>query len=75
VHEGHNGKHEPDKKSDHSAPCVFAASALSVALPHNPQVLAPAPVLGSFALAVILSCVGNRLAAPPPPSTGPPSSS
>lgn len=64
---------EQGKKADHGAPCTFAASALNVPIPQQPAVLLAAPVITYLAAAYSLVRVGQGLAAPPPPSTGPPS--
>lgn len=68
---GTKGKHGSGK-SDHSAPCTFAASALTAPLPPAPATIAFAPMLSGFGYAFTLVRIGKGLAAPPPPSTGPP---
>ena len=72
----HVGGHEQgdkSKKADHSAPCTFAASALNVPLPSQVALPTAMPVLDLVSAAFSLVRVGQGLAAPPPPSTGPPS--
>ena len=69
---GHDaGKQSHDPGTDR--PCAFAAVGLAVDMPIPAPLLAPAP---SPAFAALLSQApsdpGRGLAAPPPPSTGPP---
>ncbi|GAA4028980.1 hypothetical protein GCM10022281_05100 [Sphingomonas rosea] len=71
----HGGGHpsgDEREKADHSAPCTFAASALTAPLPTQGPMLAVAPVVAVIAASVDLARIGQGLAAPPPPSTGPP---
>ncbi|MCW3796881.1 hypothetical protein OMW55_03555 [Sphingomonas sp. BN140010] len=72
-HGGGHGKGEQGKKSDRTAPCTFAASALNVPLPPVPAALLDLLVIKVVASAFSLVRMGQGLAAPPPPSTGPPS--
>jgi hypothetical protein len=68
----HHGHHKPSPAHHREAPCPYGALAAPV-VPPVPIVLAPAPVLpplqpAAFAAASLVPA----LAAPPPPSTGPP---
>ena len=69
---GVTGKHDPSKKSGYSAPCTFAASALTAPLSPAPAIILFAPAPSSPYFPFTLVRVGQGLAAPPPPSTGPP---
>ena len=66
------GKHPaPGQQTDH-APCLFAAAAHAAPAPTN---TAPAPISIAAVdapLALMSARIGQGLAAPPPPSTGPP---
>ena len=69
---GHDVSHHPgDPGTDR--PCAFAAVGLAVDVPIPTPLLAPVP-LPTFAtlLSPAPSNPGRGLAAPPPPSTGPP---
>jgi len=70
-HDDHR-KHQQEKKTDHTAPCTFAAQPLAGPPPLQPEIIALPPVLSSLPLATAPVSVGQGLAAPPPPSTGPP---
>ncbi|GAB5349173.1 hypothetical protein TMRO357_02847 [Alteriqipengyuania sp. 357] len=68
---GHDGHDEGTAIA--SALCDFAALAAPATLPSPPLLDAPAPVADDIApLAVRTIIPGRGLAAPPPPSTGPP---
>lgn len=69
---GHDaGQHHGD--SDTDRPCAFAAVGLAVDVPIPAPLLAPAPPPAFSALqSPVPSDPGRGLAAPPPPSTGPP---
>lgn len=63
------GKH-PDPGTDR--PCAFAAVGLAVDMPVPAPLLAPPPPTFVGLLHRVPSDPGHGLAAPPPPSTGPP---
>ena len=67
--------HQSDGKDQGSAdhPCAFASFALALDLPPPPAVLLPAPIVETWRAGTVLAvAIGRGLAAPPPPSTGPP---
>jgi len=70
----HKGEPAPDRMADH--PCAFAglSAVLDLARDFGPLAL-PASISSALPLASIGAvAVGRGLAAPPPPSTGPPAS-
>jgi hypothetical protein len=69
IHKVDPAKH---KSADHE-PCVFAGMAMATDAPSSVAALAITPD-GSdrFVTATIPASIGKGLAAPPPPSTGPP---
>ena len=69
----HHGQHEEQGQADTSQPCAFAAAGLAWASAGGGEALAlplPAALLSPSSLLNV--AVGRGLAAPPPPSTGPP---
>lgn len=68
----HKGKQAPDKEAEH--PCAFGASGAAIHLPADTAGVA----LPFVAVRALLNAppeavsIGRGLAAPPPPSTGPP---
>ncbi len=71
------GKTDPAKQQDHGKsgePCVFAAMAVTAAVPAPIVLDAVAPVATPAPFwAAVQQRPGEGLAAPPPPATGPPS--
>lgn len=58
-------------KGDHS--CAFSSFSLALDVPPPPAVALPAPIAEIWRAGIALAiAVGRGLAAPPPPSTGPP---
>jgi hypothetical protein len=66
----HKGKKSPDKQD--KAPCPFAAFAAAIALPGFADLPIVAAAADRLPLLFHAVSVGRGLAAPPPPSTGPP---
>lgn len=68
--------HHQDKQPEHDSqdhPCAFAGLALALAPPITPPLLLPAQAATvSLLQRDSLAHIGQGLAAPPPPSTGPP---
>ncbi|MCZ4342307.1 hypothetical protein O4H52_11865 [Sphingomonadaceae bacterium G21617-S1] len=68
----HKGKQAPDKQVEH--PCAFGAFGAALDLPGGAAGL-PLPFVAGRTLLTALGeavSIGHGLAAPPPPSTGPP---
>lgn len=69
----HGGRHDaPGNHDAGSHPCVFADVTPALDTPMIAAPFPPAAVPLAFALFRALASVGGGLAAPPPPSTGPP---
>jgi len=72
---GHGSDDAEGKDAMHGAAqaqCDFAALGAPVLLPDSPDIAAPAPQGAAILLAFPEAMPGRGLAAPPPPSTGPP---
>ena len=63
-------EHEPSKHSNQ--PCAFSGLGLAFLDAAHPPVIEPAPADAAPPGRVLLAVLGRGLAAPPPPSTGPP---
>jgi hypothetical protein len=66
-------KSDPGKKQQETAPCVFASLGAALDVPH--LAVPDAPVTKSqddSGQVPVSAAIGQGLAAPPPPSTGPP---
>jgi hypothetical protein len=72
AHEGAeaNGKRHPDPAGDHPCSGAGVTAALTTPIVGLPSAIALRPA--TFARSVPLAFVRHGLAAPPPPSTGPP---
>lgn len=67
-----SGEHKPDK-SAHDHPCAFAGMSAPLLGGADVSVALPAPAVAAIPSAAHLAAaIGHGLAAPPPPSTGPP---
>ncbi len=70
---GHIHKDAPRKDQHDPQPCGFGALSLGVAVPKAATIVALAPhVAPEMVLSSATVTIGRGLAAPPPPSTGPP---
>ena len=73
----HGGHHGGDGQQGHDGkpqqPCVFAGLALASTSSAPPALLAPVQIVSPAARPRQTRFAGRGLAAPPPPSTGPPS--
>ncbi|MDR3508676.1 MAG: hypothetical protein P4L64_12330 [Caulobacteraceae bacterium] len=69
------GEHKaPPAKSRGDAPCVFTALGAPLASPSIPDLARPAAIIASVSTPMPADLLpGRGLAAPPPPSQGPPS--
>jgi hypothetical protein len=67
---GHRGPHQDLPGTD--GHCLFAASATAAPAAIAPRFLAPAFGCVLASIGTERTRIGERLAAPPPPSTGPP---
>lgn len=69
-HEGSGGERSDDPHKDQ--PCAFSGLALAWTQPDAFGLLPPAPAPATTPAPAPIASVGRGLAAPPPPSTGPP---
>lgn len=70
----HKGEKPTSDQSSKHQPCVFSGFATALTLPGVavPTILAPLAPAAIFASFLDHSAIGQGLAAPPPPQTGPP---
>jgi hypothetical protein len=69
---GHAGKSERSDDPRKDQPCAFSGLALAWTQPEAFGLLSPAPPPAAAPVPALVAAVGRGLAAPPPPSTGPP---
>jgi hypothetical protein len=67
-------KSEPGKQQQSDSPCVFSALGTAFSLPQLISIDGPLALISTAAPIIFeIVSLGRGLAAPPPPSTGPPS--